>query len=977
MLQDTNDDLDLSVQISHHKSFPHLLSNNSLANILYINSRSLRNSLYDIQDFINTQKFIIHIVAIVETWLNVDDIPFFNLINYQSFHSVRKNKGGGGCALFVHNSFDTASLVYDLDLNNNNLLIISLLKHKFKVINIYRQPNNPTDLNGFRFIETFEEILSKHSNAVVVGDLNFNILNSTETVHKYQNSFALNGYMLVNKVDENFATRINNSNNSRSIIDHVLTDLHLYMTNLSLSMFLFQRFADHKSILLSINSHSSQSISVVKDSNFKITNHKMIIDKHLLENVDATDFQNFLEGIKATVDKYSKKCSIKSANHKPYITNEILNYIKIRNNYQKVKFKYPHFTYASDKYKHFRNLVSNMIKENKKKHLDDYFSQNANDPHKIWTQMKSVLYNSSTSKDPTCELIYDNGIPIIDKSCIANKFNEFFINKVHNLVTSLHIDDEDFFMLHSFEHYDINVNFENPSCSEDEISLIIDNLSNSKACDVYGISNNFLKLHKNSLTPKLTLLINNCLDNGIFPDCLKISVVTPIHKKGSKTDMSNYRPISILPVFSKVFEYVLKRRLENHLDSNQVMSNNQFGYTKLSNTEIAVAHILNDVYQSVDRRNATSLTCLDLSSAFDCVIHSLLISKLKKLKLSPNFIKILSSYFQNRTQFVKIGDYFSNLINVIYGVAQGGVLSGLLFNFYINSINLLPLHSVLSLYCDDMSIVTSAPNPSLLKQYIEEDLCKISLWLKFHSLFPNESKTKYLLFHNKRRQENFHEIALNIRFNGAVIERVEHANLLGLEVDETLTFSFHIYQLQKKLVSFIFALKRTRPLISQQTAVTLYFAYIQSRLCYMNVLWAAIPKYLMESIEIVQRKALRIVFCKPNLCKRTELYSEKILPVSAMCQLSSAILTFKFINNSAKLNLPFQYVNQIHRHATRNGNNLVIQRTNTQLGSQNFFIRAFAEFNNIPVEVKKFVSINLFKNHLKEHLYLKHLWCDI
>ncbi|KAL7016157.1 hypothetical protein ACKWTF_009946 [Chironomus riparius] len=96
-----------------------------------------------------------------------------------------------------------------------------------------------------------------------------------------------------------------------------------------------------------------------------------------------------------------------------------------------------------------------------------------------------------------------------------------------------------------------------------------------------------------------------------------------------------------------------------------------------------------------------------------------------------------------------------------------------------------------------------------------------------------------------------------------------------------------------------------------------------------------------------------------------------------MCQLSSAYLVFKLINNTAKLNLPFQYVNQIHRHATRNANNLVIQRTNTQLGAQNFFIRALAEFNNIPVEKKKFVSINLFKTHLKEHLHLKHLWCDM
>jgi len=96
-----------------------------------------------------------------------------------------------------------------------------------------------------------------------------------------------------------------------------------------------------------------------------------------------------------------------------------------------------------------------------------------------------------------------------------------------------------------------------------------------------------------------------------------------------------------------------------------------------------------------------------------------------------------------------------------------------------------------------------------------------------------------------------------------------------------------------------------------------------------------------------------------------------------MCQFSSAILTFKFINNSAKINFPLTYVNQTHRHTTRNSNNLVIKRVNTKLGAQNFFIRAFSEFNDIPTGIKKFVSLNLFKTHLREHLYLKHLWCDM
>lgn len=174
----------------------------------------------------------------------------------------------------------------------------------------------------------------------------------------------------------------------------------------------------------------------------------------------------------------------------------------------------------------------------------------------------------------------------------------------------------------------------------------------------------------------------------------------------------------------------------------------------------------------------------------------------------------------------------------------------------------------------------------------------------------------------------------------------------------------------------MFALKRIRCLISDQTALLLYFAYIHSRLSYMNCIWSTTPKYMMDAIEIVQRKALRIVFCKDRLCSRSELYSEKILPVSLQCQLSSSILVFKMINNSAKLNFPIQYAFERHRHATRNANNIVVPTTATQLGSQNFFIRAYLDFNVIPAEIKKFVSLNLFKTRLREHLYIKQLWYD-
>jgi hypothetical protein len=881
---------------------------------------------------------------------------------------VRRNKIGGGVAIFIHNSFDVANLIYEQDFNNNNVLIINLIRNKLKIMAFYRQPSNQSDPQGLKFIEQFEQILARHSNAYIFGDFNFNLLIPTELIHKYQNAFLLNGYTILNSLNQEFPTRINSTHQSKSIIDHVLTDTHLSRQTYTYQFHLFDLLADHKSILLNVCKQHIQTTSDSTPTVFKMINNKKIIDDKLIENIQAIDFDSFHIQLKQIIADNTKVIHLRRKRNKPYISQEISQFIKIRNNFFKLKHKFPYCSQLSQQYKFYRNKVARMIKNSKKDFLDSYFTDNADNPRKVWTQLKAQLYNRYNTQQ-SCELIVDNGIPITNKTNIATKFNNFFVSKTEELICSNTVNEEDFHTFHSNEEYDIRHTCELPVCTEDEVKLIIDKLSNSKACDVYGLSNNFIKIHRNGLLTILTSLINKTLEDGKFPDSLKMGVVNPVHKSGTKTNMANYRPITILPIISKILEYVMLRRLEDHLFNNKIINNTQFGYTKNSNTESAVLHILNDVYKGVDNNQATSLTCLDLSRAFDCVIHHILLNKLRKLKLPMMFHKLFESYLENRQQVVKVDTIFSTIRKINYGLAQGGVLSGTLFNIYINSINICQLQSSIVMYCDDISLVTTELNPILLKQTLENDLAKISTWLKFHFLFPNVNKTHYLLFHNKRRQEDFYERALNINFNRMIIQRVECTKLLGLQIDETLSFSQHIYELQNKIISFMFALKRIRPLINETTAKTLYFAYIQSRLNYMNTVWIAAPAYSLESLEIIQRKSLRIVLRKNWYCSGSELYSLQILPVTSMCQYSTAILTFKFIRNLTKLNFTINYINEVHRYPTRNNEDILIPRTSTQLGSLNFFVRAFAQYNSLPNSIKTQISISKFKTKLREYIY--------
>jgi len=211
-------------------------------------------------------------------------------------------------------------------------------------------------------------------------------------------------------------------------------------------------------------------------------------------------------------------------------------------------------------------------------------------------------------------------------------------------------------------------------------------------------------------------------------------------------------------------------------------------------------------------------------------------------------------------------------------------------------------------------------------------------------------RTKYLCFHNKKKYEDFTEAALNIKFRGTTLERVENCRILGLIVDESLNFVKHIEEIQKKIIPFAYAVKRIRSYLNLNTAIMLYYAFIQSRLMYMNVIWSAALAYAMNMIEIAQRKSLRILLNKEWFCSKKELYSIKILPVSTLSNVSLCMHVFKVSSNMIKNNVEIRQINEMHRYPTRTRENFVVPIYQTQLAKQDFYVRAFKEIlvkNNI------------------------------
>jgi hypothetical protein len=942
---------------------------NQHINFLYFNAQSLRNSFVDLKNFIETEKKVYHVLIIVETWLTKDDTAYFNMTGYNAIHSIRDNKKGGGASIYIHENLGNSKVLYENNSHDANFVIASASKLNLKCGAVYRPPYSSLDANNENFLNSLDQVLSSHNNAIFFGDFNIDLLSSNSLVEKYTDCVQANGYLIMNNISFQYPTRIDKRTQRSSIIDHILIDRSLIDPQAHYFFHLFDHFGDHKNISVAFIPTINPSAQK-NDYKLKVINNKRIKEKKLIENLQASDLNHFVVQLKDIIS--CNTFEIREANNfaKPFMTHRLLNIIKIRNSFARLHKKFTHANKFLNYYNHYKKLCKKEIAIAKKKYYDKQFTKSCSNPKQFWRNVNEVL-GKEKKKENTIECILDNGIAITNNYQIANKLNDFFIKQPLDIAASIVVDEEIVHEYHRKNHNDaFPFPFTCPAVSEDEVKLIITNLKDSATKDIYGMSNKFVKYHATALIPKLASMINVYLFRGVFPECLKASIVTPLYKSGCKKQKINYRCISVLPVISKIFEKVIESRLVTHAEINNVIHKNQYGFVKKSSTTIAMTHIFHNVLSAIDSCMITSLTGIDISKAFDCVVHDILICKLSNLNLDAFFLRLLISYLKDRVQFVKIGTNLSEPKTIVSGVPQGGILSGLLFNIYINDMLSLNLNGALHLYCDDMNLVSVAKNKEDLRLSLQNDLEKINEWMKLHFLKFNATKTKYVLFNGRLRFENFTDLALNVKIESYPVERVESMKILGLVIDEKISFQPHLKQIKPKLFSFMFALKRVRHLISFETAKSMYYAFFHSKLLYMNIIWNAVNRSGMDAVEKLNRKILRCIQNKPRECNNNSLYNECFQPWYNYNRISLILHAFKIKNFLIKNNLAITYVHEKHSRDTRNKADFSIPKINTNFGAMSPTWRALKEFNELPPDLKKIKSLTLFKKRIKEHIYI-------
>lgn len=504
-------------------------------------------------------------------------------------------------------------------------------------------------------------------------------------------------------------------------------------------------------------------------------------------------------------------------------------------------------------------------------------------------------------------------------------------------------------------------------CAND-ISKEICKLDPKKATGFDDIHPKLVKIAATCISNPLAYVVNYSISNGVFPDQLKIAKVIPVYKKGSTSEVGNYRPISILPVFSKIFESIINKQLCAYLDKFDVLSKTQFGFRSKHSTKLALADLTADIAEHMDNGSTTLGIFIDLRKAFDTINHNILLKKLEHYGIRGIALNWFETYLHLRKQYVWAGGSVSEQRDILCGVPQGSILGPLLFLIYINDIcnssNILKFR----LFADDTNLFYSTNNSRINLDVVDKELAKVNNWCNANKLTINIDKTNYMIFKTNQRSTN---ICGNLTINSTPIQCVSNSVYLGVVLDSSLTWREHINKIVRKISSKIGVIGRLRHLLPRHVLLMLYNSIILPHLSYCIEIWGNTFKSIIDPLYKLQKKLVRLItFSAPRAPSAPLFKKLGILNVYQLCKLQTCVFTYDLIHKHYAHTLE-HYVNKLpHNYNTRLKFNqhLYMPSFNLRISRNSLPYCIVNHWNELPLYIKNLSSRTIFKHTLKLHL---------
>jgi hypothetical protein len=555
--------------------------------------------------------------------------------------------------------------------------------------------------------------------------------------------------------------------------------------------------------------------------------------------------------------------------------------------------------------------------------------------------------------------INTNGSLTKNPDKITNTFNEYFANVGPNLAkkieklngnSSMYIDQvmDSMFLLPT---------------NEIEICDIVKSLSGKKAPGNDEVSAFVLKSVIMSIVKPLTHVFNLSFRLGKFPNRLKLAKVVPIFKNDDKLLVCNYRPISVLSVFSKILEKLMFTRMSVFIDKHAILSSCQFGFREHHSTSMALIKLFDKITHELDNKCYSIGIFLDLSKAFDTIDHNILIDKLQCYGFRGIVKDWLTSYISDREQYVSINDHSSTTLPIRTGVPQGSILGPLLFILYINDIVNVSRDVELLLFADDTNVFLYDSDINQLSVRANKALLDISNWFKLNKLSVNVKKCNFILFSTKQIK-----VDIKINIDKFELERVKHTKFLGVIINEKLTWDDHISLVCNKVSKHIGVLRRIKHKIPVTLLRSLYYTLIHPYFDYCNIIWAISSTVALDKLFRLQKRAIRLIANSDWNAHSAPLFLDlKVLTIHQLNLLQVASFMYKVYNNL----LPQYFIDMfilnhsVHSHNTRQCNDFHVPYHRLVLTSNSIRVFGVCLWNNICQDIRNSNSLQSFRTKYK------------
>ena len=923
----------------------------------HINIASLQHKLHEILVFLKDSPKL-DVIGISETRLSHHDSSVFEISGYTLIRKDAKYVGETGTIMYFRSdlarytkrredleTIGVESIWLEFKIPGNKPLLVGT---------IYRNPNKYLSLSEWHDNVTLmmDKVADQQSDIVMMGDFNINLFAPhTKWLATYESCG------LTQLIKE--PTRVSNLLNktTATLIDHIYTnctekvlDANVYKSAAS-DHYLVQCKYTYQDIRHKKHSHSYVDIRSFK----KFDKDAFLYD---LSKVSFNPVYQYIDPEKAldiwyslflpVLDKHApiRKKRVRQKEIPAHITQDIKNLMRERD---KAKQQ---FGKKDCRYKKLRNRVSEAIKQSRKKQTSESIERN-DALVNVWRIMNDITGKSKSSSSHQTKFS-------------PEELNKHFLSLAQKLQTDNTSPNPSYNDLIEFSDSKPRPVFKMPLLTVYEVGKIISNLQSKKSCGADNINANTLKIALPYIVESLTYVFNQCISNNVFPKRLTVAKVVPLPKVKNPSDLSDLRPISLLPVLSKPLEKHMQKHMSNYIEESDLFYQYQSGFRKNHSCQTALIRLCDSWYTAINNSELVGTVFLDLKKAFDLVDHEILLSKIRIYFKDEDTTLFLRSYLNDRAQYVHNEGLSSTLGKIMFGVPQGSILGPLLFCLFINDLPLClkGLDVVCDIFADDNSIHTHDKNLDVINTNLQEGLNRINDWCIRNKMMLNPAKTKAMILATRQKHQ-LKPLCLNLSLGNSKIQQVEYHKVLGVIIDQKFTWEHHINHICKTIARNVYLLKLLSNYVKVEHLKIFFFAHCMSHLNYASPIWSGADEVHLKPLNSLHRRAAKIMCKQENLNTDQKLKHLGLLSLNQQHTLNTAITVFKI-----RRDMQPQYLSQLLTPcSSRYGSlNYIIPRAHMDLFKRSFSFSGPSVWNSLPTSFKPINSLASFKAAVHRYL---------